>query len=121
MLRLAESSPQTKIVVRVSTLEQDGTGTGGQRSVTVIPLLPSRAAKHTVSFGIDEVAAKRGVLEVTPFAKIFARKMKANAPWDVSFRYRPTAAGKKDDFYYVRMIQVDGEAAWSSPIWIGKQ
>ncbi len=121
LLRLAESSPKTTITVRVSALEQDGTGTGGQRAVTMIPLLPSQAAKHTVRFGIEEVAAKRGVFDVTPATKIIARKTRLNAPWDVSFRYRPTAAPKKDDFFYVRMIQVDGEAAWSSPIWIGKK
>jgi len=121
LLKLAESSAKTRITVRVSTLEQDGPGTGGQRAVTVIPLLPSQTAKHTVSFAVDDVAAKRGVYDVTPATKIVARKTRLNAPWDVSFRYRPAAAAKKDDFFYVRMIQVDGEAAWSSPIWIGKK
>ena len=30
------------------------------------------------------------------------------------------APSKCEDFYYVRVIQVDGEMAWSSPIWVAK-
>jgi hypothetical protein len=52
---------------------------------------------------------------------VYARKARTNGAWDVSFSYRPTKAPAQDDYYYLRVAQIDGEAAWVSPIWIGEQ
>jgi hypothetical protein len=37
---------------------------------------------------------------------------------DVSFTYVDNEAGSGEHYYYVRVIQVDGNIAWSSPIWV---
>ncbi len=105
----------------VSSLDIDAPGTGGQRAVVLPPLLPSRTPRYTVTLHPDSLSAKRAEHAITPQAKIIARKTRLFAPWDVSFQYRPTQPPKQDDFYYVRMIQLDGEAAWSSPIWVGEE
>jgi hypothetical protein len=50
-----------------------------------------------------------------------ARQARANGAWDVSFSYCPTKTLAQDDCYYPRVVQIDGEAAWVSPVWIGEQ
>jgi len=40
---------------------------------------------------------------------------------EVSFRYKDTAPVAKDSYFYVRVIQVDDQMAWSSPVWVSKQ
>ena len=38
---------------------------------------------------------------------------------DVSFTFADNVpAGPKESYYYVRLIQIDDQMAWSSPIWI---
>lgn len=37
------------------------------------------------------------------------------------FRLVDQANGKQDDWYYVRVIQSNGQMAWSSPIWVNAQ
>ena len=39
---------------------------------------------------------------------------------EAEFEYLDVDAGPGDHWYYVRVEQVDGELAWSSPIWIGQ-
>ena len=41
---------------------------------------------------------------------------------ELEFEYGKTERPKKggSDYYYVRVIQQDGEMAWSSPIWISR-
>ena len=37
---------------------------------------------------------------------------------EVSFTFVDNQAGPGESYYYVRVIQVDDQIAWSSPIWI---
>jgi hypothetical protein len=34
---------------------------------------------------------------------------------------RSTRPQAQDDYFYMRVAQIDGEAAWVSPVWIGEQ
>ena len=38
---------------------------------------------------------------------------------DVEFEYTDTESAEEGDYYYVRVTQLDGGMAWSSPIWVG--
>ncbi len=40
---------------------------------------------------------------------------------EVSFTFTDTEPVKPESYYYVRVIQVDDQIAWSSPIWVTKQ
>ncbi len=40
---------------------------------------------------------------------------------EVSFTFVDNEAESGESYYYVRVIQVDGEIAWSSPIWVNKR
>ncbi len=41
-----------------------------------------------------------------------------NLEREVSFIFKDNAVGPGENYYYVRVIQDDGEMAWSSPIWV---
>jgi hypothetical protein len=41
-------------------------------------------------------------------------------PLEQTFEYTDTASGAAD-YYYVRVLQVDGSRAWSSPFWVGER
>src|SRR5262249_51741109 len=38
----------------------------------------------------------------------------------IEFEYGRTEPPRETDYYYLRVIQQDGEMAWSSPIWISR-
>lgn len=38
---------------------------------------------------------------------------------DVAFEFTDTATRRQGDYYYVRVLQANDAAAWSSPIWVG--
>ena len=40
---------------------------------------------------------------------------------EVNFRFKDTQPiGAKECYYYVRVIQVDDQMAWSSPVWVAR-
>ncbi len=120
LLRLAGLTPQTRVTVRVSYLEIDGVGTGGQRGLWNAPGPPNRNPLHHISFQAADVTGKPGRFDLAPHAVVLARKISTPGQWDVSFRYRPTRATAANDYYYVRVVQVDGETAWTSPVFVGQ-
>ena len=44
-----------------------------------------------------------------------------NQPRETSFTFVDNEAGTGENYYYVRVIQNDGNMAWSSPIWVTKR
>jgi hypothetical protein len=49
-----------------------------------------------------------------------ARVFRPEAPSETSMKVSASVAGDQDAFHYVRVFQLNGERAWSSPIWIGR-
>jgi len=41
--------------------------------------------------------------------------------WQASLAYEDEAAGDRLDWYYLRVVQTNGQLAWSSPIWVEKR
>jgi hypothetical protein len=121
MLKLASSPADTKINIRISTLDADAGGTGTGRGINWTSGIPSREKKHEVSFTLGDLAKQRGKFDLSPRAIVFAQKAALESPLDATFTYKPAKAPAQDDYYYLRLVQVDGEAAWSSPIWIGQE
>ena len=42
-------------------------------------------------------------------------------PLDQTFQFTDLDAPGRGDYYYVRVTQLDGSRAWSSPFWVGKK
>ena len=121
LIRLAQTPADTLVRVIVSSLTGSVGGTGASGQVTWPVGVPNRTPLHEVSFKLSDVAQHQAEFKVTPNAFIYARKARANGAWDVSFSYRPAKVPAQDDYYYLRVVQIDGEAAWVSPVWIGEQ
>ncbi|MFN0120917.1 MAG: hypothetical protein ACKV2V_10475, partial [Blastocatellia bacterium] len=120
LLHLSQAPADTQVRVIVSSLSAAEGGTGNSGNVTWSVGVPQRTPIHEVSFKLTDVTDKHGEYKLTPGHTVLARRAKSNGAWDVSFSYRPTKAPAQDDYYYLRVVQVDGEAAWVSPVWIGE-
>jgi hypothetical protein len=120
LIRLAQSSADTQVRVIVSSLTGSAGGTGASGNVAWPVGVPQRTPIHETTFKLSDITQKPGEAKLTPNHFVYARKARANGDWDVSFSYRPTKAPAQDDYYYLRVVQIDGEVAWVSPIWIGE-
>ena len=121
LIRLAAAPADAHVKVIISDLTGSAGGTGASGYVARPPGPPSRKAIHEINFKVNEVAERQAEFKPAPNVYVYARKARANAPWDVSFSYRPTRPPAQDDYFYLRVVQIDGEAAWVSPVWIGEQ
>jgi len=121
LIKLAQSPADARVAVIVSSLTGSPGGTGASGQVGRPPGPPNREKLHEVSFKVNDVAQKQAEFKLADNAFVYARKAKANGAWDVSFSFRPTKPPAQDDYYYLRVVQIDGEAAWVSPVWIGEQ
>ncbi len=121
LIRLSQAPADTLVKVIVSELTATAGGTESSGYVSRPPGPPNRNKLHEANFKVSDVGQKKAEFKLTPYAYVSARKVKADAGWDVSFSYRPTNRAAQDDYYYLRVVQIDGEAAWVSPIWIGEQ
>ncbi len=121
LIRLAQAPADTQVRVIVSSLTGSAGGTGASGYAAWPVGLPTRTPLHEVNFKLSDVAQQQAEYKVAQNAFIYARKARANGAWDVSFSYRPTKPSAQDDYYYLRVVQIDGEAAWVSPIWVGEQ
>ncbi len=121
LIRLAQAAADTQVRVIVSSLVATAGGTGASGNITWPVGVPQRTPLHETAFKLSDVAQKQAEFKLAPNAFVYARKARANGDWDVAFSYRPTKTPAQDDYYYLRVVQIDGEAAWVSPVWIGEQ
>ena len=78
--------------------------------------IPARRLRLTLNAGGVERALPT---DDYPDDRITLRRLLRNAPRDVSFSHTDGDNSRQGDYYHVRVRQVDGAMAWSSPIWIG--
>ncbi len=50
---------------------------------------------------------------------VSARRIKDKVTLDTKFHFEDNDAAGVGDYYNVRVQQIDGAIAWSSPVWIG--
>ncbi|HAH49342.1 MAG TPA: hypothetical protein DCM07_31790, partial [Planctomycetaceae bacterium] len=53
-----------------------------------------------------------------PWESAMLHRIVFHKQWNTEFTFTDQSDGKQDDWYYVRVIQSNGEMAWSSPIWV---
>ncbi len=78
--------------------------------------IPERRVRLTLNAGGIERAMPT---DDYPDDRITLRRLIRSAPRDVSFSHTDGNDPRQGDYYYVRVRQVDGAMAWSSPVWIG--
>ena len=122
MITLTDAPSDTQVKVRITSVKRDEGPQGGKLPYGVSEPAATAADRslYEYTFKANETASTQGKFEVPQFGFVYARKVNAAGSWDAKFSYRPAKLPAQNDYYYLRVVQVDGEAAWSSPIWVGE-
>jgi hypothetical protein len=57
---------------------------------------------------------------LTPELRALVEWLKADAALDQRFEYVDLDDPAPGDYYYLRVTQIDGARAWTSPVWFGQ-
>ena len=115
VLKLREATPNTKIIVDMETTrERPGSG-GYQRIPQRLP--PKSETFRLGDLGGDVDRREYQVLEHTDALSV--QLVQSDGALDRHFTYTDKDSPKAGDYYYLRVRQIDGAAAWSSPFWVG--
>jgi hypothetical protein len=115
LLELDGASSSTAINVHLDASREYGAS----------PVLVRRAAElpaADVRFGFDELADGRLERKLTVDEhedSIRLQVVDPAAPLDQSITFTDMEAPRSGDYYYLRVTQIDGARAWSSPFWVG--
>ncbi len=55
-----------------------------------------------------------------PFESAMLQRVVFNENWETAFAVEDEGDGRRTDWYYLRVIQSNGQMAWSSPVWVEK-
>jgi hypothetical protein len=77
--------------------------------------------KQSLTMTFRELAESSEMLYTGDFPRESAmlNRIVFNEHYEASFELRDTGAGAGPDYYYVRVVQANGQMAWSSPVWVG--
>lgn len=116
LLRLRAADADTRVIVDMeSTQELRGTGSD-QREPQRIP-----ARVETFRLGSLGGQVDRRELRVLDHTDALSVQVVSDqGDFDQDFRYADLDNPQAGDYYYVRVRQVDGAMAWSSPFWVGE-
>ena len=116
VLRLRGATPDTTVVVDMdATTELRGSG-GYERTPQQLPA--AQAAFRLGDLGGEVDRREFAVLEHTD--ALSAQLIADGGALDRDFAYTDRDDPKPGDYYYLRVRQVDGAMAWSSPFWSGE-
>ncbi len=92
---------------------------GPDTKITVALELPS---SRKLSMTFRELAESSEVLSTGEFPRESAllNRIVFSENYETSMEVNDTGAGAQTDWYYVRVVQANGQLAWSSPIWVEK-
>jgi hypothetical protein len=122
LIRLADAPADATVTVRLSEQPiRHSSGDSDLRGLVPITEAPPETAVHETAFRVRDLAETTARVDVGSDAVILARRIRADGEWDVAFDYRPAEPPQQDDYFYLRVIQIDGGAVWTSPIWIGAE
>ena len=115
VLRLDGASPDTKVIVDLeASAELRGSG-GYERTPQRLPAAEATFRLGDLLGGVDRREFK--VLEHTD--SLSAQLVASGGALDLDFAYTDRDLAQPGDYYYLRVRQVDGAMAWSSPFWVG--
>ncbi len=115
MLDLDQVTPSTRFVIHLDRSTESGVAPPQVRPYATIPA-------NTVTLPFNEITEgllTRGLPVDQHQDSIFVQLVNPEAPMDGEIDYADRGNLKPGDYYYVRITQLDGAHAWSSPIWVG--
>ena len=115
VLRLRNASADTRVIVDMAaTRERPGSG-GYQR-------IPQRLPAKSETFWLADLggAVERREYQVLEHTDALSVQLvPSDGALDRHFTYTDKDSPKSGDYYYLRVRQIDGALAWSSPFWVG--
>lgn len=112
---LAEATPEAAIALQIEPDTESGT--------PLIVTRPHTAPALDMRFALADVAAAGRLVQTSPGAVtddlVSLRRIALDVPMERTISWTEEAPTSSEDYYYVRVRQVDGSMAWSSPIWVG--
>lgn len=116
LLRLAGVTSSTALTVHLEERREFDL-LGGKRRPAA--LMPARVVELPLA-ELRDGRLERQLRHGTDTDRITLQPVERDGPLDRSFEYRDLAeSGAESDTYYVRITQLDGARAWSSPFWAG--
>ncbi|MBX9602455.1 MAG: DUF3604 domain-containing protein [Bryobacteraceae bacterium] len=115
ILDLDQVTPSTRLLIRLETAQEHGVSPPQIRPNATIPGSTAIFPFHEMTEGL----LTRDLPVDRHADKITVQLVNPEAPLDGSFEYVDRSSPRPGDYYYLRVIQVNGARAWSSPIWIG--
>lgn len=116
LLRLRGAGEETRVVVDMDeTVELSGSG-GYTRTPQTLPA--SQAVFRLGDLGGDVDRREFQVLEHVDALSL--QLIPSGGALDQEFSYTDREEPQPEDYYYLRVRQVDGATAWSSPFWVGE-
>jgi hypothetical protein len=93
---------------------------GGPDTKLIITL--SSPSNGTLTTTLRELADSSEVMYTGEFPRESAvlNRLVFNEHYETSFQVADSSNGSQADWYYVRVVQSNGQLAWSSPIWVEK-
>ncbi|MCP5109522.1 MAG: DUF3604 domain-containing protein [bacterium] len=116
LLELAGVSPVTEIRVRLRA-DVEGKSYGGSRH------RPRQLPARDLRFAFGALKDGRLAFDVGDDDyrdSVSLQILRDDPVKHTEFTFRDTSQPADGDYYYVRVTQVDGEQAWSSPIWLDR-
>ena len=115
IVSLSGASKRTNVAVHLEETRE-----GGRAPTQVRP--NAKIPEADVAFSLAEVIEGSAVREFqvgryTDFMRL--RAVNPDSPMDQQFMFEETETVFPGDYYYVRVRQLDGALAWSSPFWVG--
>jgi hypothetical protein len=115
LLSLSEVSDATTVRVQLEATREVGTAPIRVRESARIP-----SADVTFRIGDAVDGQLRETFQVDRYTdEMTLRFIDPSAPSDQSFEFVDAADPQPGDYYYIRVSQLDGALAWSSPFWVG--
>ena len=115
MLDLDQVTPSTRFVIHLDQSVEHDLAPPMVRPYATIPAATVTLPFNEISRGLltRELPVDRHV------DSIFLQLVNPAAPMDGELDYVDRSNPQPGDYYYVRVTQLDGAHAWSSPIWVG--
>jgi hypothetical protein len=117
LLELAGVTPGTELVVHLEGVKEAAPSPGPRERS------PERLPAVDLPFSLGELANGVQVHEfevVNNVDSVSAQLVPADAALDRRFEYVDLDDPAPGDYYYLRVTQVDGARAWTSPVWFGQ-
>jgi len=117
LLELDGATEDTEVVVHLENARESAPSPGPrERGAARLPAadIPFRLGELARGVKVHELRVVNNIDSVS------AQIVPAGAALDREFEYADLSDARSGDYYYIRVTQVDGGRAWTSPVWFGQ-